>query len=246
MAHRWNQRQDMPPGRGRRDWPPEAASSGWRGPDDRETRGRYEARFADDYEMQDRYDNRRRDRMDHDDYRDHDRDDYGRSERRAQNRRDWDPANYGDLDRERGPGMSGAGSGRYGSRSGGRSDYAFRSDSDFETAPYGSGQREAGPHRGKGPKGYTRSDDRIRDDVCDRLSDDDRLDASEIGVEVSGGEVTLDGFVDTRMARRHAEDCVEACSGVGHIQNNLRVRDAAAQQTGAQTGTGGRSRSKDS
>src|SRR4029077_3266456 len=36
-----------------------------------------------------------------------------------------------------------------------------------------------GRYYGKGPKGYVRSDDRIRDDVCDRLSDDDDVDASE-------------------------------------------------------------------
>jgi hypothetical protein len=29
-----------------------------------------------------------------------------------------------------------------------------------------------GRHRGRGPKGYTRSDDRIREEVCDRLTDD--------------------------------------------------------------------------
>ena len=32
--------------------------------------------------------------------------------------------------------------------------------------------------RGRGPKDYTRSDDRIREEVCDRLTDDPRVDAS--------------------------------------------------------------------
>ncbi len=50
--------------------------------------------------------------------------------------------------------------------------------------------RWEGTHRGKGPKGYQRSDDRIRDDVNDRLSDDAFLDASNIDVTVSSGEVT--------------------------------------------------------
>lgn len=77
---------------------------------------------------------------------------------------------------------------------------------------------------GRGPKGYTRSDERIRDDVSDRLTDDWLVDASEIEVSVSSGEVTLTGFVDTRDAKRRAEDCAEEVSGVRHVQNNLRIQ----------------------
>lgn len=77
--------------------------------------------------------------------------------------------------------------------------------------------------RGKGPKGYTKSDDRIQDEVCERMADDGQLDASGISVSVSEGEVTLDGEVDSRRAKRLAEDCAESVSGVKHCQNNLRV-----------------------
>ena len=42
---------------------------------------------------------------------------------------------------------------------------------------------------------------------------------------VKNGEVTLDGTVDSRMAKRRAEDCAHDASGVGHVQNNLRVSD---------------------
>lgn len=95
-----------------------------------------------------------------------------------------------------------------------------------------------GSFRGKGPKGYVRSDERIREDVSDRLSDDDTLDASDITVEVAGGEVTLSGFVDSRQAKHTAEECAEQCVGVTHVQNNLRVRpNAGHDQSSAQTGT---------
>ena len=77
--------------------------------------------------------------------------------------------------------------------------------------------------RGQGPKGYERSDERIREDVSDRLYDDPHVDASEIDVGVSGGEVTLSGTVDSRDARRRAEDVAERVSGVTYVQNNLRV-----------------------
>lgn len=87
-----------------------------------------------------------------------------------------------------------------------------------------------GSFRGHGPKDYTRSDDRIRDDVCDRLSDAGHIDARGISVEVSGGEVTLGGYVPSRQAKRAAEDAIEDCSGVCNVQNNLRVRDGDADQ----------------
>lgn len=84
-------------------------------------------------------------------------------------------------------------------------------------------------HRGKGPKDYRRSDDRIREDVSDKLADDDRVDASEIEVKVSNAEVTLTGTVDSREAKRRAEDVAEQVSGVQHVQNNIRVnRDGAS------------------
>lgn len=92
-------------------------------------------------------------------------------------------------------------------------------------------------HRGRGPRGYTRSDDRIREDVCDRLEQDPRVDASDIDVKVSSGEVSLEGHVDSRMAKRRAEDCAEMISGVRHVQNNLRVQEySGAMGSGVATG----------
>jgi len=87
-----------------------------------------------------------------------------------------------------------------------------------------------GEHRGRGPKNYTRSDDRIHEDVSDRLSDDSWLDASEIEVKVANGEVTLNGLVASREDKRHAEDLADEISGVRHVQNNLRIQQPAASQ----------------
>jgi hypothetical protein len=81
-----------------------------------------------------------------------------------------------------------------------------------------------GLHRGKGPAGYVRGDERILEEVCDRLADDDRLDASDIEVRVDAGEVTLSGLVRAREDKRRAEDISESVSGVKHLQNNLRVK----------------------
>jgi osmotically-inducible protein OsmY len=94
----------------------------------------------------------------------------------------------------------------------------------------GAARRRQMDHRGRGPKGYSRSDDRIREDVSDRLTDDWMIDASSIEVSVEGGEVTLTGEVDSRQAKRHAEDCVESVMGVTHVQNNLRVKSSRGTQ----------------
>lgn len=82
---------------------------------------------------------------------------------------------------------------------------------------------QAGEHRGRGPKNYTRSDERIREDVSDQLSDDSWLDASDVEVTVKSCEVTLAGLVRSREDKRRAEDIAERVSGVRHVQNNLRV-----------------------
>ena len=86
------------------------------------------------------------------------------------------------------------------------------------------GRHEARGARGLGPKGYKRSDDRISDEVHQRLTDDPWLDASEIDATVANGEVTLSGNVESREAKHRAEHLIEDLSGVTHVQNNLRVR----------------------
>ncbi len=88
-----------------------------------------------------------------------------------------------------------------------------------------SDQRREGDFRGRGPKGYTRSDDRIKEDVNDRLTDDHALDASDIEVDVNNGEIVLSGTVDSRFEKRRAEDVAESVSGVRNVENRLRVND---------------------
>jgi len=89
------------------------------------------------------------------------------------------------------------------------------------------GETRAAPtwqgHRGKGPRGYHRSDQRISDDVHDALTDDAYLDATDVTVAVASGEVTLSGVVTDREAKHRAERIVERISGVDHVQNNLRI-----------------------
>jgi hypothetical protein len=94
-----------------------------------------------------------------------------------------------------------------------------------------------GEHRGRGPTGYRRSDQRIHDDINDRLTDDPHLDASHIEVVVKDGEATLSGHVHRREDKRRAEDLADAVSGVTHVQNNLRVLQHDQTQTPGQIPT---------
>lgn len=71
--------------------------------------------------------------------------------------------------------------------------------------------RERGGYYGRGPRGYTRSDERIREDVCDRLCDDPFVDASDMEVNVNNGEVTLTGTIESRDDKRRAEGIAETC-----------------------------------
>ena len=82
-----------------------------------------------------------------------------------------------------------------------------------------------GPHAGRGPRDWRRTDERIRDDVCQWMADDARLDAREIDVRVQDGDVTLEGRVDDRRARRLAEDIASAVPGVRDVFNRLSTNE---------------------
>lgn len=77
---------------------------------------------------------------------------------------------------------------------------------------------------GVGPRGYRRSDDRVHDDICFLLTDDPRIDAREITVEVRDGEVHLRGTVDSARTRRLVWSIVDGISGVHDVISELRVR----------------------
>jgi hypothetical protein len=85
-------------------------------------------------------------------------------------------------------------------------------------------QSEYQSHVGKGPKGWQRSDDRIREEVNETLARHPEIDASEIEVRVQNGEVTLTGTVDERRDKRMAEDIVERVFGVKDVENKIKVK----------------------
>lgn len=83
---------------------------------------------------------------------------------------------------------------------------------------------------GKGPKGYKRSDERIREDACEALARHPEVDASDIEVDVREGHIYLRGSVENRNMKRLAEDAVEGQFGVVDVHNTLLVQESAEQR----------------
>lgn len=96
---------------------------------------------------------------------------------------------------------------------------------------------DRGPHYGKGPKGYKRSDERIREEVCELLARQGFIDASDVEVTVEAGVVRLVGVVATRQEKRGLEQIADRVHGVDEVRNELRLRRdnvAASPQNVAQ------------
>lgn len=81
-----------------------------------------------------------------------------------------------------------------------------------------------GPHRGRGPTRAGRSDTDITEDLHEALTHDRWLDASDISIEVDGGDVRLTGSVEEVDDRLRAEIHAQKTRGVGQVRNELHVR----------------------
>jgi hypothetical protein len=138
-------------------------------------------------------------------------------------------------------------SGYRGRRELGTQEIGSRSSGRYGTEPgqygyggYGLGSRG---YRGIGPKNYTRSDERLTEEINERLTDDDDLDASDITVRVQDCKVTLEGTVDQRWMKHRAEDIADACSGVKEVDNRIQVSASSRDLGGQDLGARGASRS---
>jgi BON domain len=105
-------------------------------------------------------------------------------------------------------------------------------------------RRLRGQFAGRGPKGYVRSDERILEEIHDRLREHGEVDASNVTVRVVDREVTLEGTVDDRRRKRLAEDVAASVRGVLDVHNRLKIapRDATVdvdvQGDASRSGTG--------
>lgn len=140
---------------------------------------------------------------------------------------------YGAPGRMRGPYSermpeSYSGRGRYGDYEFGQPEGAY-----VEPSPmYTESRWVQGPHAGRGPRSYQPSDERISEDVCERLTRHGQIDPTDVEVSVDNGEVTLEGTVDSRRTKRMVEDVAETVQGVRDVHNRLQIRERAQQQAG--------------
>jgi hypothetical protein len=88
----------------------------------------------------------------------------------------------------------------------------------------------------RGPKGYQRSDERIREDICERLMGAYYIDSSEVTVSVKNGKVLLEGSVPDRNMKHSIENIVDSCLGVVDIENHVRVGTAATPPAASPAG----------
>jgi hypothetical protein len=155
---------------------------------------------------------------------------------------DREPFGRGDEPRYYGTGAAGWGGpgftgGAYGWGEGSRSphlplegDYSDESTLSYEDQVRrdyraGGGGAPSGARRRypPGPKGYQRSDERLKEDISERLYAAYHVDSSEVSVEVRAGKVTLEGTVPSRHMKHIIEDMVDGCPGVVEIDNRIRV-----------------------
>jgi osmotically-inducible protein OsmY len=82
----------------------------------------------------------------------------------------------------------------------------------------------AAERRRRGPKGYERTDARLREEVCERIVQNPEIDASDVEIDVKNGVVTLKGTVESRQNKHRIEDVADSVWGVKDVENGIRVR----------------------
>lgn len=115
---------------------------------------------------------------------------------------------------------------------GGETEQDFLGHQNFDTgyAPDYDNRFGRGGFAGIAPKNYQRSDERIQEEVCDRLTMHPGIDPSNVEIKVAQGEVVLLGEVPTRRMKRMIEELAENIPGVRDINNQLQI--AKQQQPG--------------
>ncbi|HEY9398155.1 MAG TPA: BON domain-containing protein, partial [Burkholderiales bacterium] len=147
------------------------------------------------------------------------------------------PGGYGGdrIYRQSGPQQPTGGGARFGNQvSYGQGVYGGYGQGDMGTSTGQSGQSWGnwgqsgvmGRSQHRGPKGYQRSDERLKEEICERLITRWDIDSSEVSVEVQGGKVTLEGTVPDRRMRHQIEDLIDDCHGVQDIENRVRVQSS--------------------
>lgn len=103
-------------------------------------------------------------------------------------------------------------------------DHGFKDRQDLNDRVRGVRGTHRENYSGKGPKGWKRTDERIREEACEALYHSPFVDASDVEVSVRDACVHLTGTVPTREMKREAELCVERIHGVDDVRNALTLK----------------------
>lgn len=83
------------------------------------------------------------------------------------------------------------------------------------------------PHdTGRSPKNYHRPDSLVEEDIHRRLNHHGGIDARDVRVSITDGEVILEGTVKRWSEKRLIEDVVEMVKGVRDIQNRIKASES--------------------
>ncbi len=120
------------------------------------------------------------------------------------------------------------GQGRHAQSGHGRGGSAGAHGRDGANVSRGTGAGGNAKDAASGRDEATRPDDSLRDDIIDRMTRDNELDASQILVMVEGGLVTLTGEVPEQSMKQRAQHTVEEASGARGIVNRITFDDGSA------------------
>lgn len=82
--------------------------------------------------------------------------------------------------------------------------------------------------KGKGPRGFDISDQKIYENVCEALASSMELDASDIDVEVMDSTVTLKGSVEDENRCHLSQLLVQEVAGVTEVVNELKINNQSS------------------
>jgi osmotically-inducible protein OsmY len=153
---------------------------------------------------------------------------YGRRDARAYGPIPADQGGFGSQGPQGPYGQSAYGQGSYTSRYVPGTNHPYADREAHER--YNRAHFPQGPHRGKGPKGFTRSDERLKEHVNELLMEHAEIDATHVEVEVHSGVVSVAGTVEDRQQRRAIEDLIEGIFGVTEVQISIKLANRASSR----------------
>jgi osmotically-inducible protein OsmY len=97
--------------------------------------------------------------------------------------------------------------------------------SDFQRRSYedANGGWTTGSVKGRISEGANVSDERLREDICDRLMQMGPVDCTEIDVSVNNGVVQLEGTLPNEDFKQRVLDVVSTVAGTDQIESRLQI-----------------------